>query len=163
MSRVALVTGGTRGIGASVCTALKAEGYSVAANYGGNDEAAKAFSETTGIPVFRWDVGDYDACAQGIAKVEAEIGSIDVLVNNAATQNSTPFLEMEEDNWDKVIAATDNISPLANIQNPGMPYEYYRGVAFAAKGDAKNALDSFKKAEQTNPNNLFNILISTVF
>ena len=74
MARVALVTGGTRGIGASICKALKAAGYSVAANYGGNDEAAQKFKSETGIPVFKWDVSSYQSCADGLKKVETEIG-----------------------------------------------------------------------------------------
>ena len=76
MSRVALVTGGTRGIGASIAKALKAAGYKVAANYGGNDEAAQKFKAETGIPVFKWDVSSYEACAEGIKKVEAEVGPV---------------------------------------------------------------------------------------
>src|SRR5690349_3178861 len=90
MARVALVTGGTRGIGASVSKALKAAGYKVAANYGGNDEAAAKFKSETGIPVFKWDVSSFEACAEGIKKVEAEVGAIEVLVNNAGiTRDAT--------------------------------------------------------------------------
>ncbi|MGC2438280.1 MAG: SDR family NAD(P)-dependent oxidoreductase, partial [Pseudolabrys sp.] len=81
MARVALVTGGTRGIGAAITKALKAAGYKVAANYGGNDEAAHKFKSETGIPVFKWDVTSYDACAEGVKKVEAEVGPVEVLVN----------------------------------------------------------------------------------
>ncbi|HTV26694.1 MAG TPA: SDR family NAD(P)-dependent oxidoreductase, partial [Xanthobacteraceae bacterium] len=83
MPRVALVTGGTRGIGEAICKALQAAGYKVAANYGGNDEAAQKFKGATGIAVYKWDVSNYEACAAGIKKVEAEIGPIEVLVNNA--------------------------------------------------------------------------------
>src|ERR1039458_7183594 len=83
MSRVALVTGGTRGIGAAISKALKAAGYKVAANYGGNDEAAQKFKAETGIPAFKWDVSSFEACAEGIKKVEAELGPVEVLVNNA--------------------------------------------------------------------------------
>ncbi|MGH6802198.1 MAG: SDR family NAD(P)-dependent oxidoreductase, partial [Methyloceanibacter sp.] len=79
MGRVALVTGGTRGIGAAIGKALKKAGYQVAANYGGNDDAAKAFQKDTNIPVFKWDVGDYVACEQGIVNVENEVGPIEVL------------------------------------------------------------------------------------
>ena len=85
MARVALVTGGSQGIGAAISTALKAAGCNVAANYAGNDEAANRFKEETGIPVFKWSVADYDACAAGIKRVEAEVGPIDVLVNNAGS------------------------------------------------------------------------------
>ena len=83
MSRVALVTGGTRGIGAAISIALGQAGYRVAATYAGNDAAADAFKAEHGIPVFKWDVGDFDACAQGIAAVARDIGPIEVLVNNA--------------------------------------------------------------------------------
>src|SRR5471030_3451583 len=83
MSRVALVTGGTRGIGAAIAKALKAKGYKVAANYGGNDEAAHKFKSETGIPVFKWDVSSFDACVEGVKKVATEVGPVDVLVNNA--------------------------------------------------------------------------------
>ena len=83
MGRVALVTGGTRGIGAAISKALKKAGYNVAANYAGNDEAANAFKKDTKIPVFKWDVGDYVACEQGIVSVENEVGPVEVLVNNA--------------------------------------------------------------------------------
>ncbi len=74
MARVALVTGGTRGIGAAISTALKQAGYKVAANYGGNDEAAQKFKAETGIPVFKWDVSSFEVCSEGIKKVEAELG-----------------------------------------------------------------------------------------
>src|SRR5580698_9790877 len=83
MARVALVTGGTRGIGAAISKALKAAGHKVAANYGGNDAAAEKFKSETGIPVYKWDVSSFDACAEGVKKVEADLGPVDVLINNA--------------------------------------------------------------------------------
>src|SRR3954467_6088196 len=83
MARVAVVTGGTRGIGAAISKALKAAGYKVAASYAGNDEAANKFKVETGINVYKWDVSSYDACVEGLKKVEAEVGPVDVLVNNA--------------------------------------------------------------------------------
>ncbi len=83
MARVAIVTGGTRGIGEAISVALRDQGMKVAANYAGNDERAREFSERTGIPAFKWDVSDYDACQKGVAQVEAEVGPVDVLVNNA--------------------------------------------------------------------------------
>src|SRR3954467_11713730 len=83
MARVAVVTGGTRGIGEAISVALKNAGYTVAANYAGNDDRAKAFSERTGIKAYRWDVADFGACAAGIKQVESELGPVEVIVNNA--------------------------------------------------------------------------------
>src|ERR1700737_891494 len=85
MARVAVVTGGTRGIGAAISKALKAAGYKVAANYGGNDDAAQKFKAETGIPVYKWDVSSYEACTAGLKQVEADLGPVDVLVKNAGT------------------------------------------------------------------------------
>src|SRR6202012_711534 len=99
MARVALVTGGTRGIGAAISRALKAAGYKVAANYGGNDEAAQKFKTETGIPVFKWDVSSFEACAEGVKKVEAELGPIEVLINNAGITRDAPFHRMKADQW----------------------------------------------------------------
>ena len=90
MPRVALVTGGTRGIGAAIAKSLKAAGYNVAANYGGNDEAAQKFKAETGIPVYKWDVSSFEACAAGVKQVEAELGPVDVLVNNAGITRDCP-------------------------------------------------------------------------
>src|SRR5215510_2378391 len=83
MARVAVVTGGTRGIGEAISVALKKAGYTVAANYAGNDERAKAFSDRTGIKSYKWDVADFDACVAGVKKLESELGPVDVIVNNA--------------------------------------------------------------------------------
>ncbi len=102
-NRVALVTGGTRGIGHAISSALKAAGYKVTANYGGNDEAAQKCAEELGIKVFKFDVGDYDACAEGIAKVEAEVGPVDILVNNAGITRDAPFHKMTKEMWREVI------------------------------------------------------------
>jgi NAD(P)-dependent dehydrogenase (short-subunit alcohol dehydrogenase family) len=101
--RVALVTGGTRGIGAAISKGLKAKGYKVAANYGGNDEAANAFKAETGIPVFKFDVGDFAACEAGIKAIEAEVGPIDVLVNNAGITRDGAFHKMTFEKWQAVI------------------------------------------------------------
>jgi acetoacetyl-CoA reductase len=101
--RVALVTGGTRGIGQAISAALKAAGHKVAANYGGNDEAANKCAEELGIKVFKFDVGDYDACADGIARVEAELGPVDILVNNAGITRDAPFHKMTKEMWQQVI------------------------------------------------------------
>ncbi len=103
MARVALVTGGTRGIGAAISTALKQAGYKVAANYGGNDEAANQFKGETGIPVFKFDVSDAAACEAGIRAVEAELGPVDVLVNNAGITRDGMFHKMTFDQWSAVI------------------------------------------------------------
>jgi acetoacetyl-CoA reductase len=103
MARVAVVTGGTRGIGEAVSMALKQAGYKVAANYGGNDEAAKKFSERTGIKTYRWDVGDFNACQQGIAQIVAEIGPVDILVNNAGITRDGTLHRMTPEMWNDVI------------------------------------------------------------
>lgn len=103
MARVALVTGGTRGIGAAVSKALKAAGYIVAANYAGNDEAANRFREETGIPVYKFDVGDFDACAETIARIEADLGPVDVLVNNAGITRDAAFHRMNLEQWSEVM------------------------------------------------------------
>ena len=94
MARVALVTGGTRGIGEAISKGLKDAGYEVAATYGGNDEAAAKFKDATGIAVYKWDVGDFDSCQKGIAQVEADLGPIDVLVNNAGITRDGMFHKM---------------------------------------------------------------------
>ncbi len=116
MARVALVTGGSRGIGAAISIALKDAGYKVAANYAGNDEAAKAFSAETGIPTFKWSVADYEACAAGIKAVEAELGPIDVLVNNAGITRDAMFHRMTPQQWNEVIST--NLTGLFNMTHP---------------------------------------------
>lgn len=116
MSRVALVTGGTRGIGAAISTALKAAGYKVAATYAGNDEAAKAFEAETGIPVFKWDVSSYDASKEGIASVEAALGPIEILVNNAGITRDAMFHKMTPQQWNEVIGT--NLTGLFNVTHP---------------------------------------------
>jgi acetoacetyl-CoA reductase len=116
MSRVALVTGGSRGIGAAISKALKAAGYKVAANYAGNDEAAAAFKAETGIPVFKLSVADYEACAAGIARVEAEVGPVDVLVNNAGITRDAMFHRMTPAQWKEVIDT--NLSGVFNMTHP---------------------------------------------
>ena len=103
MSRVALVTGGSRGIGAAISTALKDAGYTVAATYAGNDEAAAQFTETTGIKTYKWNVADYDDSKAGIAKVEEDLGPIDVVVANAGITRDAPFHKMTPDQWNEVV------------------------------------------------------------
>ena len=113
MARVALVTGGTRGIGAAISKALKAAGYNVAASYAGNDAAAEKFKAETGIPVYKWDVSSFDACAAGVKKVEAEIGPVDVLINNAGITKDGAFHKMTLDQWNAVI--NTNLGSLFNM------------------------------------------------
>jgi acetoacetyl-CoA reductase len=103
MSRVAIVTGGTRGIGEAISLALKAHGLKVAANYAGNDERAKAFGDKHGIPVFKWDVSDYEACQKGVERVAGELGPVDVLVNNAGITRDGTILKMTYEMWKEVI------------------------------------------------------------
>ncbi|MFG1348963.1 acetoacetyl-CoA reductase [Xanthobacter autotrophicus] len=116
MGRVALVTGGTRGIGEAISVALKAAGYKVAANYAGNDEAAKAFTEKTGIAAFKWDVSDFESCKAGIAKVEAEVGPVEVLVNNAGITRDGQFHKMTLEQWSAVI--NTNLNSAFNMTRP---------------------------------------------
>jgi len=103
MARVAIVTGGTRGIGEAISIALKDLGMKVAANYAGNEERAKGFTERTGIPAFKWDVADFAACQSGVGQVEAELGPVDVLVNNAGITRDSTMKRMDHDKWQQVI------------------------------------------------------------
>ena len=103
MERVALVTGGTRGIGEAISMALKKAGYKVAANYGGNEEAANAFTERTGIPSYKFDVSDFDAVQAGIRRIESDLGPIEVLVNNAGITRDGTMHRMDFDKWNAVI------------------------------------------------------------
>ena len=103
MSRVALVTGGSRGIGAAISIALKEAGCQVAATYAGNDEKAAAFTAETGIKTYKWDVADYDACAAGIAQVVADLGPVEILVNNAGITRDAPFHKITPQQWNEVI------------------------------------------------------------
>lgn len=119
MSRIALVTGGSRGIGAAISVALSNAGYQVAATYAGNDEAAAAFTAQTGIKTFKWNVADYDECAAGIAKVEAELGPVDILVNNAGITRDAPFHKMTKEQWSQVIDT--NLTGVFNMTHPIWP------------------------------------------
>src|SRR4029078_7019262 len=103
MPRVAVVTGGRRGIGEAISKALSAAGYKVAANYGGNDEAAQKFKGATGISVYKWDVSSYESCVEGLKKVEAALRPVDILVNNAGITRDTPFHRMKPEQWTAVI------------------------------------------------------------
>ena len=103
MARVAVVTGGTRGIGEAISLALRDQGVTIAANYAGNDEKARAFTERTGIKAYKWDVSDYDACVAGIRQVESELGPVEVLVNNAGITRDGTMKRMSREAWDEVI------------------------------------------------------------
>jgi acetoacetyl-CoA reductase len=116
MAKVALVTGGSRGIGAAISIALKDAGYAVAANYAGNDEAAEKFRAGTGIPVYKWSVADYDSCAAGIARVETDLGPVAVLVNNAGITRDAMFHKMTPQQWREVIDT--NLSGVFNMTHP---------------------------------------------
>lgn len=125
MAKTALVTGGTRGIGKAISIALKEAGYTVAANYAGNDKAADAFKTETGIEVFKWSVADYDACAAGIAEVEAALGPVEILVNNAGITRDAPFHKMKPEQWREVIDT--NLSGVFNMTHPVWPGMRERG------------------------------------
>ena len=119
MARVALVTGGTRGIGEAISKKLKADGYEVAATYAGNDEKAQAFTEATGIKTYKWNAADYEASKAGIEKVEAELGPIDVVVANAGITRDAPFHKMTPEQWREVIDT--NLTGVFNTIHPVWP------------------------------------------
>ena len=119
MARVALVTGGSRGIGAAISIALKGAGYSVAASYAGNDDAAAKFTAETGIKTYKWNVADYDSCLEGIGRVEAELGPVEVLVNNAGITRDAPFHRMTREQWSEVIDT--NLTGVFNMTHPIWP------------------------------------------
>ena len=116
MARAAVVTGGSRGIGAAISKSLKANGYKVAATYAGNDEAAAKFKAETGIAVYKWDVSNYEACAAGLKKVEADLGPVEVLVNNAGITRDAMFHKMTLAQWNEVI--NTNLNSLFNMTQP---------------------------------------------
>ena len=121
MPRIALVTGGSRGIGAAISKALHKAGYAVAATYAGNDDAATAFTKDTGIKTYKWDVSDYAACTAGVAQIVADLGPVDVLVNNAGITRDAPFHKMTPQQWHEVI--NTNLTGLFNMTHnvwPGM-------------------------------------------
>ncbi|MEI4260760.1 acetoacetyl-CoA reductase [Roseovarius sp. D0-M9] len=119
MTRTALVTGGTRGIGAAISKQLKADGCTVAATYAGNDEAAKTFTEETGIATYKWNVADYEESAAGIARVEADLGPIDIVVANAGITKDAPFHKMTPEQWHQVIDT--NLTGVFNTVHPVWP------------------------------------------
>ena len=116
MARVAVVSGGSRGIGAAISKALHDAGYKVAATYAGNDEAASAFKEATGIAVYKWDVSNFEACAEGLKTVEADLGPVEVLVNNAGITKDVPLHKMKPEQWSVVI--NTNLNSLFNMTRP---------------------------------------------
>ncbi|MDA5092554.1 acetoacetyl-CoA reductase [Aliiroseovarius sp. KMU-50] len=119
MAKVALVTGGSRGIGAAISKTLKAEGYEVAATYAGNDEKAAAFTEETGIKTYKWNVGSYEDSKAGLAQVEADLGPIDVVVANAGITRDAPFHKMSPEQWQEVIDT--NLTGVFNTVHPLWP------------------------------------------
>jgi len=116
MTRVALVTGGTRGIGAAISKALKSKGYIVAATYAGNDKAAAEFSAQTSIATYKWSVADYEACVKGIAQVEADLGPVEILINNAGITRDGMFHKMTRQQWQEVMDT--NLSGVFNMTHP---------------------------------------------
>ena len=125
MARVAVVSGGSRGIGAAVSKALHGAGYAVGATYAGNDEAANAFRQETGIAVYKWDVSDHEACAAGLKKVEEDLGPVDILVNNAGITRDAPLHKMTPEQWYAVI--NTNLNSLFNMTRPVIEGMRYRG------------------------------------
>tara|TARA_B100000609_G_scaffold44909_1_gene34432 strand:- start:634 stop:1356 length:723 start_codon:yes stop_codon:yes gene_type:complete len=119
MERVALVTGGSRGIGAAISLALKKEGYKVAATYAGNDEAASRFSNDTGIKTYKWNVASYEESVVGLNNVQADLGSIDTVVANAGITRDAPFHKMTPDQWNEVV--NTNLTGVFNTIHPLWP------------------------------------------
>jgi acetoacetyl-CoA reductase len=119
MDRVALVTGGTRGIGAAISIALKNDGYNVAATYAGNDEAASKFSNETGINTYKWNVASYEESAEGLEKAQADLGSIDTVVANAGITRDAPFHKMTPEQWNQVVDT--NLTGVFNTVHPLWP------------------------------------------
>ncbi len=160
MARVALVTGGTRGIGEAISVGLKNAGYKVAANYGGNDEAAKKFTERHGIPAYKFDVSDFNSVAEGVAKIEADLGPVDVLVNNAGITRDGTMHRMNFEQWNAVLQTnlsscfnccraviegmrSRNFGRIVNIGSVNGQAGQYGQVNYAA---AKSGIHGFTKA-----------------
>jgi len=121
MGRVAVVTGGTRGIGQAISVALKNKGCRVAANYAGNDAAARQFQAETGIPVYKWDVGDFPACQDGVTRIARDLGPIDILINNAGITRDAMLHRMTKENWDAVIRTNlDSVFNMTRLVIEGM-------------------------------------------
>ena len=160
MSRVALVTGGTRGIGEAISIELKQAGYTVAANYGGNEERAKEFTERTGIASYKFDVGDFEACQAGVEQIKSDLGPIEILVNNAGITRDGTMHKMDFERWDKVIQTNlsscfnlsrcviddmraNNFGRIVNIGSVNGQAGQYGQVNYAA---AKSGIHGFTKA-----------------
>lgn len=160
MARLALVTGGTRGIGEAISIALQEKGYNVAANYGGNDQAAQAFTEKTGIPTYKFDVGIFSECAEAIKKITADLGLVEVLVNNAGITRDTTVSRMDPEKWEDVIRTNltscfnlsrlvienmleDKFGRIVNIGSINGQAGQYGQVNYAA---AKSGIHGFTKA-----------------
>jgi acetoacetyl-CoA reductase len=121
MTRVAVVTGGTRGIGHAISIALKNKGCRVAATYAGNDTAARQFQAETGIPIYKFDVGDYAACQEGVTRIARDLGPIDILVNNAGITRDSMLHRMTKENWDAVIHTNlDSVFNMTRLVIEGM-------------------------------------------
>ena len=125
MGKVAIVTGGTRGIGRAIGERLKEDGFTVVANYGGNDDAAKAFTDATGIPAYKWDVGDHRACMDGCERVADEVGPVEVVVNNAGITRDGTLLRMSYDDWEDVMRI--NLGGCFNMAKACVPGMKERG------------------------------------
>ena len=138
MARVALVTGGTRGIGEAICLGLKAAGFTVAANYVGSDERAKAFTERTGIKAWKWNVADHQATLENVAAIEAELGPIDVVVNNAGITRDGTLLKMSFEAWKEVIDV--NLGGCFNLAKATSGVVYAGDLAPFAKDDDNDTL-----------------------
>ena len=126
MKRTALISGGTRGIGAQICRRLKNGGMTVVATYAGNDERARAFHAETSIAIYKWDVSDFDACAKGVARVVEDIGPIDVLVNNAGITRDTTLVKMDQTAWQEVVDT--NLGGCFNLCRAVFPSMCERGL-----------------------------------
>ena len=125
MTRVAVVTGGSRGIGQAICLALKAQGRTVVANYAGNEEKAKAFTARTGMPAYRWDVGDHEACIHNCNDIAAEFGPIDIVINNAGITRDGVLHKMSFDDWNEVMRI--NLGGCFNMAKATFPGMRERG------------------------------------
>ncbi|MCP4008653.1 MAG: acetoacetyl-CoA reductase [Proteobacteria bacterium] len=160
MARLAVVTGGTRGIGEAICFALKDAGCNVIATYAGNDEAAKLFTERSGVPTYKFDVGDFDACQETVRQIENDLGSIEILINNAGITRDGTMHKMTFEQWDQVIqtnlascfnmcrAVIDgmrerNFGRIVNIGSINGQAGQYGQVNYAA---AKSGIHGFTKA-----------------